>query len=226
MPPPPNKSSKPFVDTKRVTRHVREIADAGDRWFLSVAGGLGRLGGWARREADIAADSAVAAFATTVSVAKKLAGSDANPAAERASSSARAAPRRASKSRRGPASEGDDSEGSSQRSPERGIDLLPAVRAGDPSAKAGPRSPELEGVPAPHDPSKRSPAGVVPLLQALGRTVADHTHENYASLQQDERFWTLIHLLQMLRRPSIAEGQNEDEAPRDVSEPEPPRREP
>jgi len=41
------------------------------------------------------------------------------------------------------------------------------------------------------------------LLQALGRTVADHVHEGYASLETDERFWTLIHLLQSLARPNV-----------------------
>ena len=52
----------------------------------------------------------------------------------------------------------------------------------------------------------RSPAGVVPLLQALGRTMADHTRAGYATLQKDDRFWTLIRLLQVLGGPERDEA--------------------
>ncbi len=51
--------------------------------------------------------------------------------------------------------------------------------------------------------SEPQTAGVLPLLQALGQTVADHTQRGYATLEQDERFWTLIHLLQLLSRPIV-----------------------
>jgi hypothetical protein len=56
-----------------------------------------------------------------------------------------------------------------------------------------------------------SPAGVVPLLQALGRTVATHAQHGYASLQEDPRFWTLVSLVQTLGHPSIAPLRSEEE---------------
>jgi hypothetical protein len=162
-----------------VVRRAREIADTGDRLFLSVAGGLGRIGGWARREADIAADSAAAAFTTTVHVARKLTGLEAprpRPRAARKPSPAK----RASARRR---------DGTLDPS------AVPTLAWSMPDDPAKLRN-EQSGA-AIH------PAGVVPLLQALGRTVADHTQRGYATLEQDERFWTLIHLLQLLSRPVV-----------------------
>lgn len=101
-----------------------------------------------------------------------------------------------------------------------GIDLVPAVPA-EPrremtpsSASDGPSTIEIGEMGAPPDaPALRNSAGVVPLLQALGRTVASYTNQGYASLQQDDRFWTLIHLLQRLGRPSIACAPNEADPP-------------
>src|SRR5690348_5312311 len=72
MPRPRNRSIKPAARSVRVTDHAREIAHVSDEWFVSLAGAVGRAGWWARREADIVADSAVAAFATTMGVAKTL----------------------------------------------------------------------------------------------------------------------------------------------------------
>src|SRR5215467_10508017 len=72
MPSPRKRSMQRAATTSRVAEHAREVAAVGDRWFLSLAGGVGRAGGWARKEADIVADSAVAAFATTMTVAKAL----------------------------------------------------------------------------------------------------------------------------------------------------------
>jgi hypothetical protein len=171
--------SKPFqwmTPSRRAVDHAREIADVGDRWFLSVTGGVVGIGGWARREAWIVADSAVAAFATTVNVAKKLA------AAEGTGPS----PRR-------PAAPDVDESAPPPPRPGDTLDLLCAIR-------------ETEGPPEPGlrcaEPNAPNPAGVVPLLQALGRTVARHT-PRYASLQEDPRFWTLIHLLQRLGEPAI-----------------------
>jgi hypothetical protein len=43
-------------------------------------------------------------------------------------------------------------------------------------------------------------AGVVPILRALGRIVAEHRNASYATLDRDDRFWTLLHLLQTLER--------------------------
>ena len=151
--------------------HAREIAELGDRWFLSLAAGVGRAGGWVRREADIVADSAVAAFATTMMVAKKLTAFAAS-----------------------------------------GLEPPKAKSARE--EEASPPPPALvEGLPlglgllhaqAPDGRRGASPAGIVPLLQALGRTVARHTEAGYASLQEDPRFWTLIDLVQRLGRPTLA----------------------
>jgi hypothetical protein len=95
--------------------------------------------------------------------------------------------------------------------PKNGIGLVPAIpRRGRPSAI------DVEGVLP--DNSVRGTAGVVPLLQALGRTVASHAHQGYASLQQDDRFWTLIHLVQLLGRPNV-EWPNEPNPPGDPVHP-------
>lgn len=41
-------------------------------------------------------------------------------------------------------------------------------------------------------------AGVVPLLQALGRIVAQHAERDYTSLAGDDRFWMLVDALHSL----------------------------
>jgi hypothetical protein len=87
---------------------------------------------------------------------------------------------------------------------EEGLDLIAAIRASDvqlpTSADAfDPRRFEVNRSAL----TRANPPGVLPLLQALGRTVAKHAHAGYASLQEDPRFWTLIHLLQRLGRPTI-----------------------
>jgi hypothetical protein len=159
-----------------LSQHAREIADVSDRWFLSVTGGVVGIGGWARREAWIVADSAVAAFATTVNVAKKLAAVEGSrPLVKR------------------PAALDVDEPSPPPPRPGDTLDLLCAIRESE-----GPPEPGLRCA----ETNAPNPAGVVPLLQALGRTVARHT-PRYASLQEDPRFWTLIHLLQRLGEPAI-----------------------
>lgn len=49
-----------------------EVARAGDRWFVALAGDVAGAGRWARREADFIGDSMAAAFQTTVEVARKM----------------------------------------------------------------------------------------------------------------------------------------------------------
>ena len=49
-----------------------------------------------------------------------------------------------------------------------------------------------------------NPAGVVPLVQAMGYIVAAHADAAYTTLAEDERLWTLIDLLQPLSRPAHA----------------------
>jgi hypothetical protein len=140
-------------------------------------------------EADIAADSAVAAFATTMTVAKKLmalsvVGLEPRPSRPR--------------DRGGPGRP----EGSGAPQPEAGLDLVPAIRTVD-ACGADASASERLGIKQDSLAFPR-PAGVVPLLQALGRTVATHAQAGYESLQEDPRFWTLLHLLQRLGRPTIA----------------------
>lgn len=171
-----------------VARRARELADTGDRWFLSFADGLVRVGGWARREADIAADSAVSAFSTTVRVAKKLSRTAAEPAKRK---KPKRRPKSATRGR------GDSSE------PPRwqGIDLMAAMPASAWESATRERW-STERAEAPFADATPSPAGVVPVLVALGRTVADHGRAGYATLQKDERFWTLIRLLHQLGTPN------------------------
>jgi hypothetical protein len=84
------------------------------------------------------------------------------------------------------------------------VDLVSAVaaEAWDPLA-SGARIRDPSG--SDRDPTEQeaddghSP-GVVPLLRALGRIVAEHRPASYATLDQDERFWTLLWLLQSLGR--------------------------
>jgi hypothetical protein len=128
-----------------------EVADAGDRCFVAFTSGVAHVGAFARREAWIAADSAVAALATTLDVAKRI---SPPPRAPQVSSVLA-----------------------------DGLDVLPAI-------------PSSLGVPSS---TRANPPGVAPVLQALGRTVAKHTHAGYVSLESDPRFWTLVDLLQKLR---------------------------
>jgi hypothetical protein len=105
---------------------------------------------------------------------------------------------------------------SSLEEPETSLDLLPAVRPADGPDRA------LERLCLEGEYASAGPAGVVPLLQALGRTVATHTQAGYASLQEDPRFWTLVHLVQTLGRPSIAPPMSEaDEQTEDDGAPLP-----
>lgn len=198
MPSRPN--HRRHIERAAVTRRARELADTGDRWFLSLAGGLVRVGGWARREADIAAESAVAAFSTTVKVAKKLTRARAEgPVRERAGVST-SVESRASAVRpgapRGPV-------------PLRDIDLMAAMPASAWEVATRERWATGRDDATPIDDAP-SPAGVTPLLQALGRTVADHTRAGYSTLHGDERFWTLIRLLHQLASPA--------EEPREVAQ--------
>ena len=184
-----NRSIQRIAKTRRVVDHAREIAEIGDQWFLSLAVGLGRAGGWARKEADIAADSAVAAFATTMGLAKKL----------MALSTVGFEPKTSRSRKDGNASR---HKGSGSVRPEVTLDLVSAILPGDGDADevgiADTLGIKQDTLAVPR------PAGIVPLLQALGRTVATHAQAGYSSLQEDPRFWTLVHLVQALGRPTLA----------------------
>ena len=57
-----------------------------------------------------------------------------------------------------------------------------------------------------------NPPGVLPLVQALGRLVADHPEDRRAALAEDDRLWTLIDLLKTLARPGDDPRAAPDEA--------------
>lgn len=156
-------------------KQARQIADLGDRWFLGVARGLGRIGVWARSEADVAAESARAALATTVDVTRRLTLRERPPAPDDA---AREEPVPNPARTSGPQ-----------------IDVL------DANPVESPRKRRHRGggvsVSAPRGAS--NPPGLVPLLRALGRVVAVHSPDDYAALERDERFWTLLSVLHSLK---------------------------
>jgi hypothetical protein len=161
-----------WIATSHAAEHASEIAHVSDRWFLSLTGGIANLGSWAEREAWIVADSAVAAFATTVTLAKRF------------TSTAPIKPAKAPLEPRPTSQE------------PQNLDLICGVRPGE-----EPAVPDPLGVDRAAQPGLSS-AGVIPLLQALERTVAKHTHAGAGSLQEDPRFWTLIHLIERLGRPA------------------------
>ncbi len=70
QPPSDDEPSKPMVD--ELLGGARRIADDADRWFVSVARGLGRTARWTREEAALVADAAVAAGRTTGDFTKDM----------------------------------------------------------------------------------------------------------------------------------------------------------
>ena len=170
----------------RILGEARRVADTGDRWFVRFGGSFGRMGRWFRREATVVSDSASAAFATTMEVGRKLTG---QPKRE-------VAPARLPQERwpNSPVFSGSAAEAQGTH-----VDLLAAT-------------PLSQGLPAPAceepsdaetaEPSSAAtggrPAGVVPLLRALGRVVHEHAPRGYESLARDERFWALSRLLNVL----------------------------
>jgi hypothetical protein len=64
------------------------------------------------------------------------------------------------------------------------------------------------------EPGPGHSAGVEPLLTALGRIVVEHRDAGYATLDRDDRFWTLLQLLQTLGRPGDDCSPAPDDEPR------------
>lgn len=179
-------NAKASTPTRRVMlAHAADIATLGDRWFVSLAGGLGMLGGRARRTAESAHESQ---------------------------------PRRArSENRESAQCESRESAPSSQPRSQR-FDVVSANHADSWSPLAsGPRVRE-DVDDSEQRPDERAPiggmhrAGVLPLLQALARVVAEHVEDD-AGLADDERLWTLIQLLQALGGPEDGEQVREEEIP-------------
>jgi hypothetical protein len=58
--------------------------------------------------------------------------------------------------------------------------------------------------------------GVLPLVQALGRVVAEHQGGSYATLAADERLWTLVDLLQVLAQRPRSDAGDPSEASKEL----------
>lgn len=81
--------------------------------------------------------------------------------------------------------------------PSRRIDLQPAYgEEEEGGADVGAFSSSMLA-----NPEEGYRAGVAPLLQALGDLFYEHGPEGYESLQEDERFWAVLGLLQLLTKP-------------------------
>jgi hypothetical protein len=158
---------------RRLLRHAQSVADTGDRWFVSLAQGLGQIGAWARREKDVVAESAVAAAATTAEVIGPLAG------------------RLRPGTRGGPVA---DEQPAVPVDPTMWEVPVVSVKPSAPAEAAMSEEPETPEGPV----LQNNPPGVLPVLEVLGRVVTDHSETQYSSLQSDNRFWALVRLLQSL----------------------------
>lgn len=181
------KNRKPSIPTGRlVLEHAADIATQSDRWFVSLASGLGRLSRVRREASTPLADEEERTESESASE---------NNTAQRAPSSGRTSSR---------------------------FDVVSASNAESWSPLAsGPRvrndnleTDEHREAPPPAD--GMHGAGVLPLLQALARVVAEHADDEYRALDEDERLWTLIELLQALGAP----GQRGHEDARSRHEPQ------
>ncbi len=150
---------------------AREIADAGDRWLISIGRSVGRLGSWLGQPATASEDEPSTPRAGSSTRRNRSSGPDRRP-----SSSTRA--------KSGPCHFG----------------LMSATPAA--SCESG----APDHLPASAESADHA-AGVLPLVQALARVVADHEAGGYAGLANDERLWTLLDLLYVLaERPPPGPG--------------------
>lgn len=167
---------KASTPSRIVLEHAASIATLSDRWFVSLAGGLGKLGGRVRREPALTATSP--------------------PRFERSEACS----------------------ASSARRPGARFNVVPATRAESWSPLASGSRLRDRVADSESDREAGTPAegthapGVLPLLQALGRVVAEHAGNEYRQLDEDERLWTLIRLLQALGAPGEEQRSADDEA--------------
>ncbi len=166
-----------------VTHHAwleqaRQLADAGDRWLVSLGRSVERLGTWVGQPAgtDAATDRAPRGRST-------------QRCHRRSHSDRRPSPSTCTKT---------------SRTNLGLISALPATLSKSPG-------PDDELPPA--SDAADHPAGVLPLVQALGRVVADHQDGGYASLVKDERLWTLLDLLYVLSQRTPPAGDAVNQAP-------------
>lgn len=167
---------------RRLLEEARQVADAGDRWLVSAAYGVQRAGTWARRELEIIGDSARAAWHTTVDVSRRL-----SPVATPAARPARG-PRRV-----GSGVEEADPPTQSQRG-WSGLDVLSATPAE--VALADPAIRPAAGAVRKRAPAVAGGPRLSLLLRLLSELVTEYGSRHYDDMRGDDRFWTLITLLQ------------------------------
>jgi hypothetical protein len=155
----PPRRKPTIADRHAWLEQVRQIADVGDRWLVSIGQSVHCVSLWAQEEADAALRP--------------------DPG-----STPRSTPRHERRTRKSKSARSQSECASSSRPSVGLVSATPAqssVSCGD-----GPEN----------------PPGVLPLVQALGRVVADHQDGSYSTLASDERLWTLVDLLQVLaQRP-------------------------
>lgn len=207
---------------------VREVADAGDRWFLSAAFRAQRAGTWVRREMIVIGDSAKAAWQTTMEVTRKVAPLPGmrelsqRQIPPRSTVTAAAAGKRRPSSVHAVADEVDLGEGELLADLEDAAWGAAAGRTGDEPFMDGPTgeqptggrrglsvldaTPAVEAIRRPGGDGADLPftavdAPKIPLLlRFLGVVVAEHRHRGYEALEDDGRFWKLVDLLHNTRQ--------------------------
>jgi hypothetical protein len=172
----------------RLAVHARDAADASDRWFVGLASEIGDVGAWAHSEAHGVAQSLSAAVTSAIAARKDTAPTKPTetPSREVATCRVTSEPEDsqiATSTLVGPA----DSSSSNLALLSASADLTHSRRASDEDDAAEAR--------ATHSP------GVLPVLDALERVVGEHVGSPRRSLDRDARFWKLIELLQLLKRP-------------------------
>ena len=166
--------------SRNLMRHAREVADYGDRWFVSCGQALSDVGKQTRAAGALIGESAAAALQTTAGVARTLS----DRAGLRPRAKAMPAPR-----------------------PEEKLEVLSAIAADRAEGEEAP-SQDCDGTPATIAMPEGSVltaerAGVLPMWRALGRVVSQHSGSGYRSLEGDERFWELLGLIREHTPPEL-----------------------
>lgn len=153
-------------------RRAGHALDRGDQWFSSSAG---RVFGWVHRESNLATEQAVLAVAEAIGVRKQSIAQEGQRQLGLGDAHSELEQM---------------TESSSFRAPRAGeVDLVWADASGCEASV----DQEKNGV-------DRGLAGLVPLLQALGKVVEQHGEQRYASLAEDDRFWMLIEVIVSLNK--------------------------
>lgn len=194
---PPSYAKYLSLRSLHVLRQAKRLADASDQLFVSVASSVTRLGWWQPGESLHARPKlerrALLPLSGTAHRPRGASGQHSRSAGGECQDPARGC------------SQGDVcSRRAESPPPSSDLDLLvassavaPCASPAAPCSEAGQELQEttLEGE------RGQSPAGLTPLLQALGRIMSEHRTDRYAALAEDSRFWTLVHLLEKLGGP-------------------------